>query len=1330
MFPRALFLLIVPAILSAQTTPPLPPIVNDPALKIELVAASPEVEACTTVCGDPQGAIYVGNDPRDGRLNTREPVCTIVRYTGTGSDRRRTVFADKLYSPAGSAWFDGWLYVIHDPFMTRFKDTDGDGVADLREDLITNLGVLPQDTGLNDHCASGFTLGMDGCWYISIGDRGTYQTKSVKDGSMVSLQGGGIIRCRADGTQLEIFSSGTRNHLQVNLDAEDNAFTRDNTDDGNGWWTRLTHHIEGGYYGYPYDYRSAPNYGVVQPSKQTLDAIKQYGGTTAGDSQAPLDRHRDFLPAMADFGGGSPTGGLCYLSDGLPEQYRGKHFFSEWGKAGLYVTEVARDGATFKLVSDTKLVEPAKGGEFRPMQISVAADGSLLIADWGYGGWKSPRTAGAVWRVYWPELKPAPRLQDESKASVAQLVGALGHADRDQRLRAQFALINQGEATIDQLSKVIRDTGALPASRWHALWSLYGLDYVATRDGVAGAKEIHRQVTGVLFRDALSASNDWPLRAQAARALGKLKFDAKDPQDIQGFATLSSYLNSSDAAASLQVTVALGRILSSKNPLAESFRKGFARSLVSYREDAWTNSVLRHAFQSTGEWGHLFDFLKMEKPLPSFWAALGKTPADVAAMAVQSLPIFKKAQEESWKSIDGIFETRVIDGLANFAKSQKTPDRIHAVAALGRVAYQAKPWDGKWWGTQPVKNPPSPNSVPWEGTARTLKLLTEALADPEKDVRLCVAHAFANFILDESGKAAGAELRARLTAETEPSIRRQLIESLGVQKDPQAMDVFMQIALDEKADAEFRDTAIGAVVNLGGDAAKKTIAKLADAALSPSATRKVIVAAGDLKVVEAAPALIAHLKDENAGNRELSAKALQQLGSKSNATTALVEALSDKESKVQVAAIEALGSLRDKAALPALIALAEKRKFHRESIQAIANMADETAVPVLVAAVREKDTGMRRSALKALKPYRAQAWPLIEDMIAKGRVPEELVPGIQNFFVSGAITKWKMIGVFENVWEAVHPPEKDALQNGGRPDLTVKYHDAEGRDSGWREVSAEPASGEVDLEKVFKTSAMVCAYAFTEVDTPEATPAKIFAGVDDELAIWFNGKPVFNRGGSHGYEADQNEIEVQLPAGKNALLVKCGNKGGTWIFNLRMPGFEDGKFVKSKEPAPEEKQRTFALAAKPDGSWLNNGDARKGEKLFFDKTAALGGICTTCHAVKGAGGQIGPDLSTVGANYKRADLIVSILEPSKTIALGFDQVMLETNSGEAVMGSLRGETGDSFTIVDATGKSNAVKKSDVKKKTDLHVSLMPPGLTQGLKPEDFADLLAYLESLK
>ena len=146
----------------AQTpaiAPKLPQL-TDPALRLEVFATYPEVEAPTTVTGAPDGSVYVGCDPRDTRLNTAKPECFIVRFGDFDTPdqirlpdgslappgpphRHRTVFATGLYSPAGSAWHDGWLYVIHDPLMSRFKDTNGDGIADVREDLITNLGLVP-----------------------------------------------------------------------------------------------------------------------------------------------------------------------------------------------------------------------------------------------------------------------------------------------------------------------------------------------------------------------------------------------------------------------------------------------------------------------------------------------------------------------------------------------------------------------------------------------------------------------------------------------------------------------------------------------------------------------------------------------------------------------------------------------------------------------------------------------------------------------------------------------------------------------------------------------------------------------------------------------------------------------------------------------------------------------------------------------------------------------------------------------------------------------------------------------------------------------------------
>jgi hypothetical protein len=146
---------------------------------------------------------------------------------------------------------------------------------------------------------------------------------------------------------------------------------------------------------------------------------------------------RPFLPAMADFGGGSPDRRRLLYERRSAGTISREALFSEWGKSTLFATEVAREGATFKLVKDTPLVKSDGKMDFRPMEVTVANDGSLLIADWGWGGWKADRIEGVIWRVSWPEAKPAPRLQDEKKATVGELVSALAHPDRGQRLRAQ-----------------------------------------------------------------------------------------------------------------------------------------------------------------------------------------------------------------------------------------------------------------------------------------------------------------------------------------------------------------------------------------------------------------------------------------------------------------------------------------------------------------------------------------------------------------------------------------------------------------------------------------------------------------------------------------------------------------------------------------------------------------------------------------------------------------------------------------------------------------------------------------------------------------------------
>ncbi len=83
------------------------------------------------------------------------------------------------------------------------------------------------------------------------------------------------------------------------------------------------------------------------------------------------------------------------------------------------------------------------------------------------------------------------------------------------------------------------------------------------------------------------------------------------------------------------------------------------------------------------------------------------------------------------------------------------------------------------------------------------------------------------------------------------------------------------------------------------------------------------------------------------------------------------------------------------------------------------------------------------------------------------------------------------------------------------------------------------------------------------------------------------------------------------------------------------------------------------------------GDARRGSKLFHD----LKGVgCVRCHRIDSEGGDIGPDLTDVRAKHARADIVESVLFPSKQILDGYQQVFFETKDDEEISGIVRSET--------------------------------------------------------
>lgn len=139
------------------------------------------------------------------------------------------------------------------------------------------------------------------------------------------------------------------------------------------------------------------------------------------------------------------------------------------------------------------------------------------------------------------------------------------------------------------------------------------------------------------------------------------------------------------------------------------------------------------------------------------------------------------------------------------------------------------------------------------------------------------------------------------------------------------------------------------------------------------------------------------------------------------------------------------------------------------------------------------------------------------------------------------------------------------------------------------------------------------------------------------------------------------------------------------------------------------------------------GRPARGKDLFFDARLTQ---CSTCHRVNGQGGDVGPDLSQIGGKFDRVHLIESVLEPSRQIVEGYRTTTITTADGRFWSGVVRDESDEALTLVEASGLRHRLAKSAVEERATTGVSLMPEGLADLLTPEQFTDLIAFLESLR
>ncbi|AGA27057.1 PVC-type heme-binding CxxCH protein [Singulisphaera acidiphila] len=149
-------------------------------------------------------------------------------------------------------------------------------------------------------------------------------------------------------------------------------------------------------------------------------------------------------------------------------------------------------------------------------------------------------------------------------------------------------------------------------------------------------------------------------------------------------------------------------------------------------------------------------------------------------------------------------------------------------------------------------------------------------------------------------------------------------------------------------------------------------------------------------------------------------------------------------------------------------------------------------------------------------------------------------------------------------------------------------------------------------------------------------------------------------------------------------------------------------------PNPDREKVIQALSA----VMLKGGDASRGKEVFKKE-------CAKCHTHSGEGGKVGPDLTGMAAHPK-SELIVHILDPSRSVEGNFLQYTVSTTDGRVTNGLLAGETKTSIELLDAEGKKLTILRDDIEELASSQKSLMPEGFEKTIPAEGLADLLQFL----
>lgn len=131
------------------------------------------------------------------------------------------------------------------------------------------------------------------------------------------------------------------------------------------------------------------------------------------------------------------------------------------------------------------------------------------------------------------------------------------------------------------------------------------------------------------------------------------------------------------------------------------------------------------------------------------------------------------------------------------------------------------------------------------------------------------------------------------------------------------------------------------------------------------------------------------------------------------------------------------------------------------------------------------------------------------------------------------------------------------------------------------------------------------------------------------------------------------------------------------------------------------------------------GDKRAGQGVFR-------AVCSTCHRHGQQGNDVGPELTQIHQKFDKNALLDAILHPSAGIAFGYEPWLITTKTGQTYYGFLVSDGEQSVVVKGVTGQRHTIPTDKVSSRRQYKTSLMPNPEAMGLKPQQVADLTAFL----